>query len=299
MAQLTPEEIAVEAAQRPRAAYVAFAAGVLSLLGGVGALLFGRSLPTSTTERVVDLLEALEARVVENTAPPRSLNAVQVEYLGDHLVGWVGPSLATSVGVLLLIVPVGLLFKATRARKDDMRQLGGVMLVIGAAFSAIGLFGYTLAVGLEAQSFEGTSAAQARDVLTTQTAVTMQVIGLIGRFALALGLIVISLNAMRAGLLTRFVGVLGIIVGAAVIIPVPIDQINLLRSSFLIFLGLILLGKMPGAYQDPPAWGRGEMIPWPSQQEIRERRDAERAAAGRENEDEAGGSARRSRKRRT
>lgn len=68
MARLTPDEIAAEAAQRPRAAYFAFAAGILSLLGGIGSLLFSQSLPTDP-EKVVDLLEAMQARVVENTAP--------------------------------------------------------------------------------------------------------------------------------------------------------------------------------------------------------------------------------------
>ena len=291
MAQMTPEQIAAEAAERPRAAYVAFAAGILSLLGGIGSLLFSQSLPTDP-ERVVDVLESLQARLVENTAPPRSLNAIQVEYLGDHLIGWIGPTLLTSLGALLMIIPVGLLFKATRARKDDMRQLGGMMLVIGAVASAVGLFGYALAVGLDARSFAGASAAEARDVLTTGPATGMQIVGLVGRFALALALIIIPLNAMRAGLITRFVGILGIIVGAAVIIPVPVDQINLLRSSWLVFLGLILLGKMPGSTPDPPAWNRGEMIPWPTQQELRERQQIEDAAAGDE------GTPKRSRKRR-
>lgn len=293
MAQLTPDEIAAEAAKRPRAAFVAFAAAVLSLLGGLASLLFSRSLPTDP-EKVVDLLESLQARVVDGTAPPRSLNAIQVEYLGDHLLGWIGPTLLTGAGTLLMIIPVGLLFTATRARKDDLRQLGGIMLVIGTAATGFGLIGYAIAVGLDAREFSGTSAAAARDVLTTGNATGMQALQVVGRFALAIALIVISLNAMRAGLLTRFVGVLGIVVGAAVIIPIPIDQVNLLRSSWLALLGLLFLGRLPGAYPDPPAWNRGEMIPWPSQQEQRERLEAERAAAGDGDDD----TPRRSRKRR-
>lgn len=300
MAKLTPEQIAEETAQRPRAAYFAFAAGVLSLLGGIGALLFTQSLPSLSSESVVDLLEAMQARLVDGAAPPRSLRAVQLEYLGDHLAAWLAPPTLTAIGTLMLLVPVGFVFRATRARKDDLRPLGGTMLSIGAVLSAVGALGSAIVIGIEASDFTGTSAASARDALTTQPAVALQVLGYIGSFALAIGLIIISLNAMRTGLFTRFVGVLGIIVGASVIIPIPIDQINLLRSSWLIFVGLILLGKMPGASQDPPAWKRGEMIPWPSQQEIRERREAERAAA----QDDAGGDeaaepSRRSRKRRS
>lgn len=299
MARLTPDEIAAEAAQRPRAAYFAFATGILSLLGGIGSLLFSQSLPTDP-EKVVDLLEAMQARVVENTAPPRSLNAIQVEYLGDHLIGWVGPTFLTSLGTLLMIVPLTLVFRATRARKDNLRPLGGIMLMVGAITSALGLFGYALAVGIDARDFTGASAADAREVLTGQGATAAQILGLAGRFALALGIIIVALNAMRSGLFTRFVGVLGIIVGAAVIIPVPIDQINLLRSTWLVFVGLLLLGRMPGAHRDPPAWARGEMIPWPSQQEMRERLEAERAMESGANGGDAadGEPQKRSRKRR-
>lgn len=300
MATLTPEQVADEAALRPRAAYLAFAAAALSLLGGIGALLFSQSLPAVTTQSAVDILEAMQARLVDGAEPARSLRAVQLEYLGDHLLGWLTPAALTAFGTLVLLVPVGFIFQATRARKDDLRQLGGTLLQTGGVLSAAGALGSAIVIGIEASSFTGTSAAEARDALTTQPAIALQVLGYIGSFGLAIGLIIVSLNAMRAGLLTRFTGVLGIIVGAAVIVPIPIDQINLLRSSWLLFVGLTLLGRMPGPSPDPPAWKRGEMIPWPSQQEIRERREAERGAAQGDALPGAGDApSRRSRKRRS
>lgn len=300
MATLTPEQLTDERELRPRAAYFAFAAAALSLLGGIGALLFSQSLPAVTSDSVVDILEALQARLVDGAEPARSLRAVQLEYLGDHLLGWITPAALTAFGTLVLLIPIGFVFQATRARKDDLRPLGGTMLQIGGVLSAAGALGSAIVIGIEAAAFTGTSAAEARDALTTQPAIALQVLGYIGSFMFAIGVIIISLNAMRAGLLTRFVGVLGIVVGASVIVPIPLDQINLLRSSWLLFVGLTLLGKMPGASPDPPAWNRGEMIPWPSQQEIRERREAERAAAEGDTLPGAGdGPSRRSRKRRS
>lgn len=301
MAALTPEQLADEAQLRPRAAYFAFVAAALSLLGGIGALLFSQSLPAVTADSAVDVLEALQARLVDGTEPARSLRAVQLEYIGDHLPGWIAPAALSAFGTIVLLIPLGFIFQATRARKDDLRALGGTMLQMGGVLSAAGALGSALVIGVEASSFTGTSAAQARDALTTQPAIALQVLGYIGSFMFAIGVIIISLNAMRVGLLTRFIGVLGIVVGATVIIPIPLDQINLLRSFWLLFVGLLLLGKMPGT-ADPPAWTRGEMIPWPSQQEIRERREAERAAA-RANAPDGDGDgdapARRSRKRRS
>lgn len=301
MATLTPEQLADETALRPRAAYFAFAAAVMSLLGGVGALLFSQSLPAVTAASAVDILEAMQARLVDGAEPSRSLRAVQLEYLGDHLLGWLTPAALTAFGTLVLLIPIGFIFRAARARKDDLRPLGGTLLQMGGVLSAAGALGSAIVIGIEASSFTGTSAAEARDALTTQPAIALQVLGYLGSFGLAIGLIIVSLNAMRTGLLTKFVGILGIIVGAAVIVPIPIDQINLLRSSWLLFVGLTLLGKMPGPTPDPPAWNRGEMIPWPSQQEIRERREAERAAAegGALSSGDEQAPARRSRKRRT
>jgi hypothetical protein len=299
MATLTPEQLTEETELRPRAAYFAFAAAALSLLGGIGALLFSQGLPAVTADSAVDILEAMQARLVDGAEPARSLRAVQFEYLGDHLLGWITPAAFTAFGTLVLLIPIGFIFQATRARKDDLRPLGGTMLQLGGVLSAAGGLGSAIIIGIEASSFTGTSAAEARDALTTQPAIALQVLGFVGSFMFAIGVIIVSLNAMRAGLLTRFVGVLGIVVGASVIVPIQLDQINLLRSSWLLFVGLILLGKMPGASSDPPAWRRGEMIPWPSQQEIRERREAERAAAeGGTLPDTGDAPSRRSRKRR-
>ena len=82
----------------------------------------------------------------------------------------------------------------------------------------------------------------------------------------------VALNAMRVGLLTRFQGVLGMIVGATLILP--LDQFGLIRSAWLVLVGLLILSIWPR--QRPPAWETAEAVPWPSQQQIREEREAAR-----------------------
>ena len=62
---------------------------------------------------------------------------------------------------------------------------------------------------------------------------------------------------MRAGLLTRFWGSLGMAVGVAALIGFfPFSLI------WFIYLGLLLLGRVPGGR--PPAWAAGEAVPWPT-----------------------------------
>ena len=73
----------------------------------------------------------------------------------------------------------------------------------------------------------------------------------------------ISLNAMRAGLLTKFLGYLGIIAGVLTIIPlVPIP---IVEAYWLLALAYLLSGRWPSGV--PPAWSTGEAVPWPGRQQ--------------------------------
>jgi hypothetical protein len=88
-----------------------------------------------------------------------------------------------------------------------------------------------------------------------------------------LGLIVmmiyLPLQALRVGLIPRFLGSIGIALGASMILILPIAVLAMLAWAG--FVGLTFVGKVPGGL--PPAWETGEAIPWP--------RPGDRAAAPR------------------
>ena len=80
--------------------------------------------------------------------------------------------------------------------------------------------------------------------------VTAQLIGIpgtqaIGLASLALGLgwVVICLNAMRVGLLTRFMGVLGIICGALIVLPI-LSPLPIVQTFWLGAMALLLVGPL-------------------------------------------------------
>ena len=85
--------------------------------------------------------------------------------------------------------------------------------------------------------------------------------------AIASAYVLVSLNAMRAGLLTRFLGILGVIVGALVIIqigPFPVVQTFWLLALAVLFAGSAarrrparLADRPRGAVAEPAAAGRG------------------------------------------
>ena len=75
----------------------------------------------------------------------------------------------------------------------------------------------------------------------------------------------VSLNAMRVGLLTRFMGVLGIMAG--VFLAFPFFSIPIVQAFWLVAAGILFLGKLPNM---PPAWETGRAEPWPTRQQMLE-----------------------------
>ena len=59
---------------------------------------------------------------------------------------------------------------------------------------------------------------------------------------------------MRVGLLTRFMGVLGIITGVLQILPFG-GPLPVVQCFWLLMLGILFLGRWPGG--QPPAWRTG------------------------------------------
>jgi hypothetical protein len=101
--------------------------------------------------------------------------------------------------------------------------------------------------------------ALARHLLENSTGVQVAQ-GLL--FPAVLGMVVAMvytpLQAVRAGLLTRFFGTLGMALGASLILILPAALLGILLWSG--YLGLVFIGKVPGGR--PPAWDAGEAIPW-------------------------------------
>ncbi len=85
---------------------------------------------------------------------------------------------------------------------------------------------------------------------------------------MAVSFVLISLNAMRVGLLTRFTGYLGMFAGVLVLFvltPLPVVQ-----AYWLIAVGCLFWGWWPTGV--PPAWDSGKAEKWPSSAELREQR---------------------------
>jgi hypothetical protein len=166
---------------------------------------------------------------------------------------------------LAMMAPVLIyLFKAAEARSDRVRGALLGVTIAGPVFFAVSVIVQIVAVGGVADDFLAGNTDCAPDDndcindLITGDSIYSVAGGLVlaGRLGLGVGLVYTCLWAMRTGLLTRFMGTLGMAVGAATVIFGPA-----FATIFILGLGFVILGWVPGGR--PPAWEKGEAIPWP------------------------------------
>jgi len=190
-----------------------------------------------------------------------------------HRSAQVLSSILQAIGVGLLAAPLYYLFRAAKARSEAMRgQLVGVVVAAPLFLAALAILScvstlhaasdfvsnevpHLVAKGVALSSDRANEAASA-----TITEAPLRPLaagfGIGGQLGFVVAMIYTALYAMRTGLLTRFWGSLGMALGA---VSFLFFQFTLL---WFIYIGLLLLGLVPGG--KPPAWQSGEAEPWPT-----------------------------------
>ena len=70
------------------------------------------------------------------------------------------------------------------------------------------------------------------------------------------------INALRVGLLPRWMGMLGIFAGVLIFLPIGGAELQVVPAFWMVMMGILYVGKWPNG--EPPAWAAGEARPWPS-----------------------------------
>lgn len=177
-----------------------------------------------------------------------------------------------ALAVALLAAVLWYLYRATKARRPELPSVGLVLAIGGPLLSA--------AVGVVFQVDRINSAGDlvaegppsqevAADFLRGSGSEVFVALGFAAGLAIGFAFVLISLNAMRAGLLSRFIGILGIIVGALYVIPLfGSESVVIIQLFWVTALGALFLDRWPGGRG--PAWRSVEAIPWPGAAEQRE-----------------------------
>src|SRR5260370_29461004 len=100
-----------------------------------------------------------------------------------------------------------------------MTQAPRSTALAGGAIGAVGGIGYGIAIAIKAHQFATSAGSlsyvQANSLVGGGPLAVLQYLGLVGSLLLAIAFVLVSLNAMRVGLLTRFLGYLGMVAAAA------------------------------------------------------------------------------------
>jgi hypothetical protein len=283
VADTTPEEaLEWEARQGPRAG-IASALGALLVIGsGVATAAVFNGAPTS------GFADSLARAGREGgIGSLQSLRVPYYEFYDDRAFAVLMTAVARGLGFIAIGLMLAYLGTAVRARSQAFRNFWIYLALAGGALGALATVLFTVGTSIEISDFlnGARTVDRADDIGNSSVLVTAQLIGIpgtqaIGIASLALGLawVVICLNGMRIGLLTRFMGVLGIICGALIVLPI-LSPLPIVQTFWLGAMALLLAGRWPNGL--PPAWTTGEAVPWPTSAEVREARRNQAGQRGR------------------
>ncbi len=218
--------------------------------------------------------------------------------IDSHVPQLVTISALDALAVALMIGPLLYLFGATRPRRPEIPAAARLLAVVGPLLYAALRLALTFVQIDIAGDFAALPAGFQTDeigerLLSDSALGTVQLMGLGASLALGFPFVLIALSAMRAGLLSRFIGVLGIIVGVLYVIPLLGGGPPVVAIFWLGALAALFLDRWPGGRG--PAWASGEAVPWPSAMEVAKMREAQ--AQGTEAEEPSAAKPRRKKRR--
>jgi hypothetical protein len=244
---MSPDEaLLYESRVRSRQVAVAVAAGVCLILASVIQL----SGPhTKVDELTLDLL-------VANQRFPLDLISSVVNAIASLGIAWT----------------LVFLFGAARARNPEkVRPYIRIIALVGGGLAALAGVVYAIVVAIKVHEFATTGSQtyhEANQLTSGAGLLGLQLVGQAAALLVAVAFVLTSLQAMNQGLLSRFMGYLGMFAGALVLFQ--IIQVPVVQTYWLLAIAYLISGRWPTGV--PPAWRSGRAEPWPSSAEMRARR---------------------------
>jgi len=268
-------QLAVEGAQRVRVAACALTAGLFFFGGQLWVAVIGAKEPTvGVLQGLAPAFHGMAAAMVD----PRTIHE---QFLVGHQYSLIASFVISNLGALGMLVPLRYLAAAEQARSATPSKVASYLALYGPILLAVFLPTFEISLILGAHSYLSHSARTAA-AITAATAgglrVALQLILTVGTLSLAAAFVLISLRAMRVGLLTRLMGIVGIIGG--VLFLIPLTPLPVVQSLWLVFFAAMLLRF--GGRPLPEAWTVVEARPWPARERApRQPRQPRTAAAPR------------------
>lgn len=183
------------------------------------------------------------------------------------------PAALQSLALLVLIPAFLYLYRAERFRLPDVPSAVKVLAVLGPVLASLVPIALQINLSDVAGDFVasgGGNEDRAEDFIRDNRLPAEAILA--ANLAMGLAYVLLSRYAIRAGLLSRFMGYLGIIIGVLLIItqllaPGSGGGGGFLQTFWLAALGALFLGRWPNGRGR--AWETGEAAPWPTASEQR------------------------------
>jgi uncharacterized membrane protein len=262
---MSPEaQLSYESHRRTRQTIVAVAAGVLLMV----------------------------AAVIDRTGAHAKVSELTLSLIVDHQRKSVNliSAVINAVAQIVMVSTLWYLWRCASARRGQDDQAADsaesrpgsarrtiyvpIIAVLGGVLTIAGTFGYLFDLDHAADQFVSTGQQtydQGHSLLGAESLFIWQEVELLAALLLAVAFVLVCVQAMRVGLLPRFLGYIGMFAGALILIP--IIQVPVVQLYFLVSVGLLIAGQWPSG--SPRAWLTGRAEAWPSSAEVRARRMAE------------------------
>ena len=274
----TRAQIESELHRRTRLAVPAFAGGFLYLLSAIVITSTLNGLPT------VGPLQGLAPLIRGESDPAVSPRTEEVKFISRHAFPLIAGSVLAAVAIGALTLILLLLFDATAFRRPAMWRHARSLTLGGGIAVALASIAHEIVYAIETHNFatghDFTRAAVDNALTKSAPNQIVAYLSLLAGLALVVGMIMILLNALRVGLVPRWLGILGMFSGLLILLPNIGATLQLIPAFWMVMTGILLAGKWMGG--DPPAWEAGEARPWPSRAQMAAERKGEPvpAAAG-------------------
>lgn len=260
------DQVAWETQRRLRLAVPAFAGGVLYLLSGIITTATLNGAPT------VGILQGLKPAFEGVARPAESPRASEVKFISHHAGPLIAGSVLAAIAIAVLTLVLLLLVQATRFRRPETWGPARMLVIAGGTSLAVVSVAHQIVAAIETHKFAvgHDFSNSAVDNALTKAAPNLAIdyLDLVAGLSLAVGMIVVMINAMRVGLVTRWMGIVGIISGILIFLPIGGATLEVVPSFWIVAMGILYIGKWPNG--QPPAWESGEARPWPSRAQMRE-----------------------------
>ena len=182
----------------------------------------------------------------------------------------------SAISYLAAAVPIVFLMKATTARGGKVPRFAPNITIIAAVLLALGNLVFNINLVQTAHRFvneSGITYQQTKDLFTALQKNPVGIAGLLGVFGFTFGFVMSSVNAMRVGLLPRFLGYVGVLAG---VMPLLLAMLgggqtgglsSVVQTFWLLAVAVIIVGRW--RFVELEAWTDGQAHPWPTAAQTR------------------------------